>query len=146
MVPGWLDIDDAAAGMRVVLDLPLEPRVTVPDGRIDAVRAAAALERGPLVLCLESVDLPAGVALDDVRLTASPPRPRADGARAVLTTAPGAISPDAALPYGSSPPDAVAGDTFEADFVLYHRWAERGPSTMRVFVPLDRRDTDSAAR
>ena len=136
--PGWLDVDETGAGTRVILDLPLAVRVTFPDDRIDAVRGAAALERGPLVLCLESVDLPAGVSLDDVRLTSSPPRPRDDGARAVLSTVSGAEPAGALIPYGAHPAPAGAGAAFEADFVPYHRWAERGPSRMRVFVPLAR--------
>ncbi|MEX0152948.1 glycoside hydrolase family 127 protein [Microbacterium sp. LMI1-1-1.1] len=133
--PGWVDVDGAVAGTRVVLELPLDPRVTFPDERIDAVRGAAAIERGPLVLCLESVDLPDGVSLDDVRLTSVPPRPHADGARVTVTTVRSDHSSDGGLPYRPGPTRPEGGGTFEADFVPYHRWAERGPSRMRVFVP-----------
>ena len=45
----------------LVLDLDLSPRVTAPDPRIDAIRGTVAFERGPLVSCIESADLPAGV-------------------------------------------------------------------------------------
>ena len=40
--------------------------MSLPDGRIDAIRGTVAVERGPLVYCLESVDLPAGMSVDDV--------------------------------------------------------------------------------
>ena len=71
------------AGDRVVLDLPMQPRLTVPDPRIDAVRGSVAIERGPVVYCVETADLPAGVELEDVASTrggraggARPRRPR----------------------------------------------------------------------
>ena len=38
----------------------MPPRLTVPDPRIDAVRGCVAIERGPLVYCIETADLPAG--------------------------------------------------------------------------------------
>ena len=52
-------------GDEVVLVLPLEPRFTVADPRLDAARGAVAVEYGPLVYCLEAVDNP-GHRLDDV--------------------------------------------------------------------------------
>src|SRR5262249_36027002 len=45
------------AGDVVELRLPLAPRFSAPDPRIDAVRGCLAVERGPLVYCLESTDL-----------------------------------------------------------------------------------------
>ena len=135
--PGWFDVD-VSAGMSVLIDLPLGARVTVADDRIDAVRGAAALERGPLVLCLESRDLPAGVSLDDVRLVAAPPEPYGDGARVAVSVVAREDGAVGALPYGSDPAATGAGETVTVPFVPYHRWAERGPSRMRVFVPVER--------
>ena len=50
-----------AAGDVVTLSLPIPARFTWPDPRIDAVRGQVAVERGPLVHCLESADLGADV-------------------------------------------------------------------------------------
>ena len=50
-----------AAGDVVTLSLPMPARFTWPDPRIDAVRGQVAVERGPLVHCLESADLGADV-------------------------------------------------------------------------------------
>ena len=52
-------------GDEMVLVLPLEPRFTVADPRLDAARGAVAVEYGPLVYCLEAVDNP-GHRLDDL--------------------------------------------------------------------------------
>ena len=51
------------AGDRVVLEIDVVPRLTAPNPRIDAVRGCVALERGPIVYCIEEHDLPAGVDL-----------------------------------------------------------------------------------
>ncbi|BDZ45148.1 hypothetical protein GCM10025866_10570 [Naasia aerilata] len=46
-----------------------------------------------------------------------------------------AEDPDEAWPYG--PPAAVAQVTpTRLRMIPYHRWAERGPSEMRVWLPL----------
>jgi DUF1680 family protein len=57
-------------GDEVVLELPLVPRFTAADPRVDAARGTVALERGPLVYCLESADHP-GRRLDDLTLDPS---------------------------------------------------------------------------
>ena len=59
------------AGDRVVLELDVSPRLTAPNPRIDAVRGCVALERGPIVYCVEQHDLPAGADLADVALDAA---------------------------------------------------------------------------
>ena len=43
--------------MRLRLDVT--PRWTRPDPRVDALRGCVAIERGPLVYCLEQTDQPA---------------------------------------------------------------------------------------
>jgi uncharacterized protein len=44
-----------AVGDEIRLTLPMRPRWTRPDPRIDAVRGCVAAERGPIVLCAESL-------------------------------------------------------------------------------------------
>ena len=121
------------AGDVVRLSLPLAPRWTRPHPRIDAVRGTVAVERGPLVLALESVDL--GASVNDVRVDMSvPPRER-DGVTYV--NAGTADISEAKWPYGGE--DVAAADTSElgeVPLVPYHEWANRGPSTMRVWLPV----------
>ena len=54
-----------------MLELPLRARVVDAANEIDAVRGCVAFERGPLVYCVEGMDLPAGVNLDAVSVDAS---------------------------------------------------------------------------
>src|SRR6185312_822901 len=51
-------------GETLALDLPVRPRWTFPDPRIDAVRGCVAVESGPLVMCAESIDLEAAAGAD----------------------------------------------------------------------------------
>ena len=136
VAPGWVDVDALAGGDELLLRLPVQPRATWPDPRIDAVRGTVAVERGPLVLCLESTDLPEGVALDDVRVDPGQGlRDHGDGAlvRARADAAPprGSGLP----PFGARPAVVRPGAAFDLPLVPYHRWAERGAATMRVFLP-----------
>src|SRR3712207_3157642 len=65
---GWLSVErEWSAGDELLLELPLEVRYTRADPRVDAARGCLAIERGPLVYCLEAVDNP-GHRLDDVIL------------------------------------------------------------------------------
>jgi DUF1680 family protein len=137
--PGWaaVDLGPGTGTGAIVLDLPVEPRLTWPDERIDAVRGCVAVERGPLVLCAETVDLPGSLRLDAVRVdTAVPPRAAGDGA-AVRVRSGSHPRPDAGRPPYRTAPTALEIDSAATDLTLipYHRWAQRGNSAMRVFLP-----------
>ncbi|NGN66001.1 glycoside hydrolase family 127 protein [Streptomyces sp. A7024] len=121
-------------GEELRLHLPLSPRHTWPDPRIDALRGCVAVERGPLVLCAESVDLPPGLTLDAIAVdTASPPTDRSGG---TLIRASATTDADHAWPYDNRPaPRDTPAQSTEVPLVPYHQWAERGPSAMRVWLP-----------
>lgn len=129
----------------VTLVLPMAPRFTSPDPRIDAVRGCVAVERGPEVYCVESPDLAAaGFEIDTVRVDRSvPPRATGDGVEVAVS---GLVPPEPAWPYRAGEPGTDAGARPPSErspqvvrLVPYHSWGERGPSTMRVWIPaLDR--------
>lgn len=125
---------ELAVGDEVRLVLPVAPRVTVPDGRIDAVRGCVAVERGPVVLCAESVDLPGGAAVDTLRVDAGATAVEdGDGARVRARLVPADGGADG-WPYGEAGA-AGSGEPVDVRLVPYHSWANRGPSTMRVWLP-----------
>jgi len=120
-------------GHEIILRLPMRPRFTWPDPRIDAVRGCVAVERGPEVLCLEGIDLPAG--LEAVRVDPSI-LPRED--QDTVTVSGHVLAHgDGAWPYlpAIGKPN---GDEGPIDLPVrpYHQWAERGATTMRVWLPV----------
>ena len=112
----------------VTLTLPMPPRLTRPDERIDAVRGCLAIERGPLVYCLEQVDQPDGALVDRVRIEDGPGR---EVLRAVaepdllggitVVEAPGRTS--------------ATGEPVTLRAVPYFTWANRELGAMRVWIP-----------
>ncbi|MGH2861035.1 MAG: glycoside hydrolase family 127 protein [Solirubrobacteraceae bacterium] len=133
------------AGEQVLLELDIAPRLTAPNPYVDAIRGCAALERGPVVYCLEGNDLPLGVALADVAL--DPGAAPIDGGRiAELGGVPGvdiaglvsnldgraqALYPDARALNA-----AVASSPAQLRAIPYFTWANRGTSAMRVWTPM----------
>jgi DUF1680 family protein len=121
-----------AVGDRIELELPMSPRWTVPDPRIDAIRGCVAVEQGPLVLCVESVDLPAGRDVGAVRIDQSQSLEGGEGA--IMATGRLVDDTDLGWPY----PDSIGpstGSEIPLRLVPYNQWANRGPSTMRVWIP-----------
>lgn len=122
-----------SVGDTVELRIDVSPRFTFPDPRIDALRGEVAVESGPVVLCVESVDLPEGLSVNDVYLDArSSPVIRGGRATVALRRAE-YLSRE--WPYTLSPEPQLEGPTFEVSLTPYYDRANRGPSTMRVWIP-----------
>ncbi|MBK6017370.1 glycoside hydrolase family 127 protein [Streptomyces sp. MBT53] len=141
---GWLRLERTwTPGDRVVLELALAPRLTAADPRVDAVRGCVAIERGPLVYCLEQVDNPGG-GLDDIVL--DPARPLAvthrpdllGGVTTVVASGHRRRIPDAGWwPYTCADREAPEpdGDAVEFTAIPYYAWANRQDGSMRVWLP-----------
>lgn len=120
-----------ASGDTLVLTLSVEPRVTVPDDRVDAVRGCVAFERGPLVYAIESADLPAGVEIEDIGI---PP-----DARPTVTSrddvAPGVLGLDLPAIVKRGRPAADGEPPPVARAVPFYASANRDGDAMRVWIP-----------
>jgi DUF1680 family protein len=138
--PGSADVRRRfLAGDVVELQLPMPAWVSRADPRADAVRGCVVVERGPLVFCLESVDLSAatGGQVDDVaaaRLDLDRPPRVVNGDVVVDLRLSGPSTGD--WPYRPDGTDPVGSERVEVRLTPYHAWAERGPSTMRVWLPV----------
>ncbi|MGY4923365.1 glycoside hydrolase family 127 protein [Streptomyces sp. 900105755] len=141
---GWLRLSRTwTPGDLVVLELALEPRLTAADPRVDAVRGCVAIERGPLVHCLEQVDHPGG-GLDDIVLDPSRPlavKHRPDLLGGVTTVVAAGLRrrvPDRGWwPYApaTGPAAEPGGEPVELTAIPYHVWANREDGSMRVWLP-----------
>jgi DUF1680 family protein len=118
-------------------------RLTEPHPRIDAVRGCVAIERGPLVYCMEEVDLPDGVELADIAirmdggLAARPADDLLDGivevALDAVVRSPTGWSGGAYRTVGDDGPSPA--QPIELTAVPYYAWGNRGTGTMRVWIP-----------
>ena len=107
------------------------PPGTWPDPRIDAVRGQVAVERGPVVLCLESTDLGHDVEGWHV----DPAAGLTDLGDAVQVTVAQVASAPGDWPYGATAP-AESPERRVVALRPYHSWGNRGAATMRVWLPV----------
>ncbi len=134
--PGYVEtVRSFAAGDRLVLTLPVAPVFVFPDDRIDDVRGTVAVQRGPEVYCVESVDLPEGADLDDLRVHPET-APADDGTGGVVVVASFRGAQDGAWPYPAEPVDPQEGPPTTVRLLPYHDWGNRDPSSMRIWIPV----------
>ena len=117
------------AGDEVALSLDLAVRVTEPHPRVDAVRGCVAVERGPLVYCVESADVPPEAQLEE--LVWDPERPPVEVARPDL----GDSIVGVRIPVVRRGPAGHATDHSTAGAIPYFAWANRTVAGMRVWIP-----------
>ena len=162
-VPGWCDAaeltingeaSDAAlapgsyaevkrafkAGDEIVLRLPMRPRLIKAHPKAEEIRNHVAIMRGPIVYCLEGVDLPAGVSIldvyapDDMGLSASREDDLLGGVMAIKGVARHITERN-----GSTVLYLEAGNEREEDLditlIPYYAWNNRGVSEMTVWLP-----------
>lgn len=143
VAPGMADTTRTwRVGDVVRLELPMAPRIVRPDPRIDAIRGTVAVERGPIVYCLEDHDLPGDLTVNDVEIDADAkvmdaPAPGGLGSDIVAVRARGrrVRLPDPIdWPYASDR-RSTPGEPMDLTLIPYHRWSNRGPSTMRIWMP-----------
>jgi DUF1680 family protein len=133
-----------SAGDRVVLELPVAARLTEPHPRLDAVRGSLAIERGPLVYCLEQADMPAGVELAEVALVADGElregfEPDLLGGVVIVRAEGVGTTPRewGGWPYRDARDAGPArrGEPVTLVAIPYYAWANRAPGPMRVWIP-----------
>jgi DUF1680 family protein len=146
---GWLRLDRTwSPGDEVVLELDMRPHLVEADARVDAVRGCVAIERGPLVHCLEGADHPGGglddIVIDPARPLSAVERPGLLGGLTVVTASGRRRTPADAgwWPYrtpGRGEPDPARGPDHGRDLTLtavpYYAWANRQDGPMRVWIP-----------
>ena len=160
-VPGWAEgagvsvdgtTSSAAAGIHrisrswkagdvVTLELPMAPRLTTGNPRVDDVRGSVAIERGPLVYAIEQVDQADGVIVDDVTMTSARLDEATDGFVAGMPVI--VFDGVSAAPSGASVHPRTASSERAAAYrgsmraIPYFAWANREVGPMRVWIPFE---------
>jgi hypothetical protein len=140
---GYVRVERAwQSGDVVELDLPMEPRLIEAHPWIESTRGCVAIERGPLVYCLEQADHPDTLIADLEIDTASPLESSwVSGRLEGITVVRGSgWAVDTASwkdrlyrPIGRGSSAARRRTALTA--IPYYAWANRGPGAMRVWIP-----------
>jgi len=122
------------------LDLDMPVRATLPDPRIDAVRGCLALERGPLVYCVETADLPGDIQLEEIEVEPAvrPVQvPRADLADSAIGLTVPPTRRRRGRADGATEAESPEAAAVEVGAVPYFTWANRSVDAMRVWIPIE---------
>jgi len=138
VVAGYLRLRrDWQGRCEILLEMQMPVRQITAHPRVDAVRGCVALARGPVVYAIEDADLPAGVVLEDVYLLRVAGIGPDDGAPSVELIVAVQSVPTTVL--YTDQPDLPAAPELSEPFQIgigpYHRWANRAPGAMRVWIP-----------
>lgn len=128
------------AGDVIELRLPMQPRLVKAHPKVEEIRNHVAIMRGPIVYCLEGVDLPEGLSIlevyapDDMQLTAKKEDDLLGGVTVIKGLARRLYEEN-----GSGELYLEAGNEREADLevtlIPYYAWNNRGINTMTVWLP-----------
>lgn len=127
----------------IELSLPMEPTLVEPHPRIDSVRDSLAIQRGPLVYCIEAADHPQA-NLMDIRLDETMPltattRDDLVPATLVAVQASGYVEDENGWRERLYRPAREDGDAprrpVKIMAIPYYAWANRGANAMRVWIP-----------
>jgi DUF1680 family protein len=163
-IPGWADgaticINDSAAGVNpspgtyaeihrrwepgdiIELNLPMPIRLMEANPLVEETLNQVAIQRGPIVYCLESHDLPSGVRVQDVAVPANANftvRFDAELLQGVAVIAAN-FTVNASESWDGKlyrPLQARPGRHVKARLIPYYAWSNRGPSEMSVWLPV----------
>ncbi len=131
------------AGDVVELDLHMVPRFVEAHPKVDPTRCSLAIQRGPVVYCLEQTDQEAGVDILAVQLDERAPlesqwEPDLLGGVVTVTAAGYALdltSWEGYLYRSLGEHDAPSRRPVRLKAIPYYAWGNRGPTPMRVWIP-----------
>jgi hypothetical protein len=133
---------DWRPGDRLQMSTEVPVRVLRPHWRADAIRGSVAVQRGPLVYCVEAEDLDAGTAVEDVVLDGAGPLVPAhdvpnelEGYVKVAIHAEGQRVLGSARQLYDESPGRLSAEPLPLTFVPYFARGNRPSAAMRVWVP-----------
>jgi len=137
-------------GDKFSLSFNLAPQLIEANARVVENSGRVALQRGPLVYCLEQIDQPEGTSLADVSLRRDIHNSGKDSSESfekdllggvVVLRHVGEVSTSSAARrslYFSADAPGSSSSKVELKFIPYYVWANRRPTPMQVWTPLQR--------
>ncbi len=128
------------AGDWVDLDLPMPVRIMEANPLVEETLNQVAVQRGPVVYCLESPDLPMGVKISDVRIPNDMElRARFDGRLlGGVVVLDGKVLTRVGESWSGKLYREIQPEKFQTNgvkFIPYSVWQNRGPSELSVWLP-----------
>ena len=127
-------------GDLVVLTLPMPVRILRGHRLAEELTGQVAVQRGPVVYCLESADLAAGVVLEQVALRRGamlrPLDSELEGHRVIELRGEAAVLPAADSGDLYTDLEQTNLDALEVRLIPYFAWGNRGACEMSVWLPL----------
>jgi len=132
------------AGDTISIDLPMKAKLMEANPLAEEIRNQVAIQRGPVVYCLEECDLPKGIRLDDVRIPSDiqlqPVKMQIDGHEVMALEGNVKVADNEASWSGILYREVNQQERFiRVRFVPYFAWGNRGRCDMSVWLPLDRK-------
>jgi DUF1680 family protein len=132
-----------AKGDVVELILPMEAKLIEANPLVEETRNQVAVKRGPVVYCLESVDLPKGENVFEVALAANssftPKMITIDNSNVMALEGKGKLTNDSK--WKNKLYKEVSNEVAKPvsiRLIPYYAWANRGKTEMSVWLPLSR--------
>jgi uncharacterized protein len=136
-------------GDMVSLNFPMAPEVLASNPRVSENRGRVAVQRGPVVFCMEQLDQPNAPAMADVAIVGSQPPARAFQAEYKSDLLDGVtvlhhngaaleVSSSREALYLPASPDAPKTRPQNLTLIPYYVWANRQSTPMQVWVPYTR--------
>ncbi|MDR3117895.1 MAG: glycoside hydrolase family 127 protein [Mediterranea sp.] len=129
-------------GDKIELTLPMEPILMESNPLVEENRNQVAVKRGPLVYCLESIDIEGGKRIDDVLI---PINIRLTPKKTTIGGSPVVTLEGTALLAESNPwegtlyrPVAQPNRKVNIRLIPYYAWGNRGRAEMTVWMPVSR--------
>ena len=127
-------------GDRVELAMPMEAVLMEAHPLVEENRNQVAVKRGPLVYCLESIDIEGGKRIDDVLIPAgirlTPERMTIEGSPVVALQGTALLAENAPWEGTLYRPAGRANRKVNIRLIPYYAWGNRGKAEMTVWMPV----------
>lgn len=124
--------------VELVLDMPVKLLESNP--LVEETRNQTCVKRGPLVYCLEGMDIQGGKKIDDVMIPAdiifTPRKTLIDGSPIVVLDGKARLANEESWKNTLYRPVSESFKTVNITLIPYYAWGNRGKSDMTVWMPL----------
>ncbi len=128
-------------GDKIELNMPIRARLIESNPLVEESRGQVAVQYGPVVYCMEGLDIPKGFRLSDVKVPAGiqlkPQMTKIDGAPVMLLEGQAVATAEPSWQgtlYREVPKQGV--QNVAVKFLPYYAWGNRGKTDMSVWMPL----------